>query len=158
MIRLIAAIDSRRGIAKAGVQPWKLPKDEQYFNQQTHKYGGVVLMGRKTFEVIGHPLKGRHNIIAANQKEGFTAPNCQITDDLNGFLNRATEDIWVIGGESIFKQTIGQAHELYLTIIDADFGCDQFFPDYSMFTLLHQSPPLDDNGLSFRYTVWTRPV
>ena len=56
MIRHMVAIDSNRGIAKDGLQPWKLLTDEQYFREQTKHYGGIVLMGRKTFEVIGTKL------------------------------------------------------------------------------------------------------
>lgn len=155
MIRLIALLDKKRGIAKNGDQPWHLPTDEKYFLEQTSKYGGVVLMGQTTYEVIGHPLKDRHNIILS-RNSNLDVPGAEITSNLEETLNKFN-DIWVIGGASIFAQTITKASELYLTQVDADANCDVFFPDYEQnFELKAQSEEHKEKGVRFRFTVWRR--
>lgn len=153
MIRLIAAIDWKRGIAKAGVQPWKIPADEHYFSQMTQSNGGIVLMGQKTFDVIGHPLPERRNYVLTHQMK--PGDGVIYVQDLDKFFNEQTEDIWVIGGASVFEQTIVVADELYLTQIEADFACDQFFPEYEhVFELKSQSDLHTDNGFLFSYKVY----
>lgn len=155
MIRLIAAIDQKRGLAKDGYQPWHIPADEQYFKDQTRTFGANVLMGRKTFEVMKHPLPARINYVLSHthlEDAGIVS-----VTDLGAFLNNVTEDIWVIGGAAIYEQTIAQADFLYMTHIESDFGCDQFFPDYKQeFELVDQSPPQHEAGLPYRYAIYCR--
>lgn len=153
MIRLIAAIDQKQGIAKHGFQPWYIPADEQYFREQTMLYGAVVLMGRATFEVIGHPIKNRRNIVLSNQPlEVADVETAESLEVLNTLSN-----VWIIGGASVFAQTIGKADELYLTHIDADFGCDQFFPDFRQhFRQVQSSAHQQENGFTFRYSVYKK--
>jgi dihydrofolate reductase len=153
MLRLIAAIDRKRGIAKSGVQPWRIPRDEVHFKQQTLEHGAVVLMGKKTFDLIGHPLPGRRNIVISQTPESMEG--IEFVQDLS-ILN-ALSDVWIIGGESVFAQTIGRADELYLTHIEADFGCDQFFPEFVPdFELLREVPLQEQNGFLFRHCVYSR--
>lgn len=155
MIRLIAAIDQQRGIAKNGRQPWSIPNDERYFRDQTVKFGARILMGRKTFDVISHPLANRTNYVLSHTHIEY--PGVSGVIDLATFLQEASEDIWVIGGAAIYEQTIALADFLYLTLIEADFGCDQFFPTYGeQFELADQSPPQHEAGLTYRYTIYRR--
>lgn len=154
MIRLIAAIDSRRGIAKNGVQPWSLPTDERYFSDQTKRFGGALLMGQRTFTVIGQALPQRQNFVLSH--EDHTAENVTYISNLEQFLDNLKTDLWVIGGASIYAQTIGVADELYLTLIEADFGCDQFFPEYKQFTLAYSDGPHEENGLKFSFNIYSR--
>jgi dihydrofolate reductase len=151
----MVACDSKRGIAKAGVQPWKLPTDEAYFQEETLSRGGVVLMGRKTFEVIGRPLAGRRNLVLTTQ----TTPidGVELINDLAIFLRDYQGDVWIIGGATVFAQTLSKADELYITEIEADLGCDQFYPDYATgFALVSQSKPQRENGLQFTFCVYKR--
>jgi dihydrofolate reductase len=157
MIRLIAAIDRKNGLAKHGVMPWNIPEDEQYFTDQTKKYGGNVLTGSKTFKETYHgPLKDRQNYILTHDPtpiEGVTVVN-----DLEKFLADFKDDLWVAGGAKVFEEVIkaGKADELYLTMIDADFACDQFFPEYEGFTLAEQGEPREQNGFRFIYARYDR--
>lgn len=154
MVRLIAAIDRQRGIAKGGLQPWKITTDEEYFKDKTHLFGGNLLMGSKTFEVIGHPLPNRRNFVL-NKDENLHIDGVELVRDLNDFLQNFHEDIWVIGGASVFEQTLAHADELYLTCIDADFGCDQFFPEFeSVFQETEKSDLHEENGFIFTYRVY----
>ncbi len=152
MIRFIVAVDEKLGMAKDGRQPWHLPTDEKYFLEQTQKYGGVVVMGRPTFEVIGHPLKERRNIVLS--KKLHQAEGVEIAADLQQALHIAP-DIWVIGGASIFAQTLQLADELYITRIEADFACDQFFPEFEEdFDLISKSIPYHENGVTFTFCIY----
>ena len=158
MIRLIAAIDRKQGIAKHGFQPWSIPADEQYFADQTKSQGAEILMGSTTFKVIGAALPDRQNYVLSHDKtplEGATVIN-----DLHAFLTSYTDkDLWVIGGANVYSQVIetGLADELYLTEIEADFGCDQFFPKFDPeYTVEQQSELHEQNGFIFRYKVYAK--
>lgn len=159
MIRLIAAIDRQRGLAKKGILPWYIPEDEVFFTNQTKTYGGHVLTGGTTFRNTykGRPLKERHNYILTHEKkpiEGVT-----LVHDLEGFLKDwGDKDLWVAGGAKVFEQiiTLGRADELYLTQIDADFRCDQLFPEYeTAFKLAKKSEQREQNGFRFAYALYT---
>ncbi|MFA6088201.1 dihydrofolate reductase [Mucilaginibacter sp.] len=155
MIRLIAAIDQKRGIAKGGVQPWNIPTDEKYFLEQTSKWGGEVLMGSKTYQVIGHPLPNRKNYVVT--RDAVAVNGAEIVNDLDSFLKGFGRDLWIVGGASIFEQTLPYADELYLTKIEADFGCDQFFPDYdATFMPFGEDPLQTENGFIYKFCVYTK--
>ncbi len=155
MIRLIAAIDRKRGIAKGGLQPWLIPTDDKYFLDQTSKWGGEVLMGSKTYEVIGHPLANRRNYVVT--REAVQVNGAEIVNDLDAFLKSFERDLWVIGGASIFEQALPYADELYLTHIEADFGCNQFFPEYDQqFMPFGEEPIAEQNGFIYKFAVYTK--
>ena len=85
MIRLIAAIDNRRGIAKDGAMPWDLVADRLYFQTQTKKYGGVVLMGFWTFNSLSQPLPGRKNYVLTHKKN-LSFKDITLVNNLEKFL------------------------------------------------------------------------
>lgn len=160
MIRLIAAIDRKRGLAKRGFMPWWIPEDEQYFTDQTKSFGGHVLTGGVTFRNTykGRPLKERHNYILTHHDE--LIEGAEAVHDLAKFLASFNgKDLWVAGGAGVFEEVmqLGKADELYITHIDADFRCDQFFPAYENdFELAEQGEPREQNGFNFRYARYTR--
>lgn len=155
MNRLIVAIDRKRGLAKHGFMPWFIPEDEQYFTDQTKTHGAKVLSGGVTFRegYNSRPLPERQNFILTHD----TTPIQGVTlvHDLEKFLEDfKNEELWIAGGAKVFEQVIklGFANELYLTHIDADFGCDQFFPEYKANFILHeQSERREQNGFYFTY-------
>jgi dihydrofolate reductase len=155
MIRHVVALDQKRGIAKRGVQPWKLPSDEQNFSALTKTNGAVILMGRTTFEVIGHPLADRQNFVASRAKD-YKPLDAAVIHDIDAFLQNHA-DVWVIGGAQIYAATLQLADELYITEIDADFQCDVFYPNYTeQFELTHEGPVQQENGLTFRFNRYAR--
>jgi dihydrofolate reductase len=152
MIRLIAAIDNHNGIARSGVQPWKLLTDEKYFLEQTQRFGGNVLMGRTTYEVIGPPLKDRNNFVLSRQahtddSRGDAQDNTKVEwiTDLDTFMRSFQGDLWVIGGQSVFEQTIVYASELYITEISRDY-----------FTLQGPRTEIKENGTGYRFCLYAR--
>jgi dihydrofolate reductase len=157
MIRLIAAIDCHRGLARHGILPWSIPEDEQYFTDQTKQHGGDVLTGAKTFKQTYHgPLTDRHNFILTH--DATPIPGVTLVHDLDKFLQEFHDkDLWVAGGATVFAATIKSADELYLTHIDADFGCDQFFPEYEQqFKPVGRSEPHEQNGFHFSYARYAK--
>lgn len=160
MIRLIAAIDNKRGLARNGGLPWKIPEDEKYFTEQTKTYGGNVLTGATTFwdTYHGKPLIKRQNYILTHKNDPI--PGATVVHDLPKLLEEFKDkDLWVAGGAEVFKEVMaaGKADELYLTHIEADFDCDQFFPEYeSSFRLAERSEAREQNGLKFTYARYIR--
>lgn len=159
MIRLIAALDRRRGIGKAGKIPWSIPEDAQYFTNQTKTHGGNVLTGGVTYRETYHgPLKDRQNFILTH--DNTPIEGVILVHDLATFLEEfADRDLWVAGGAGVFEEVmkLSKADELWLTHIDADFDCDRFFPVYEdAFERVQASDPHDQNGISFYYATYRR--
>lgn len=152
MIRQVVAMDEKQGIAKNGSQPWKLPKEAAHFHALTKSKGGVVLMGRTTFELIGI-MDDRDNYVLTSR----TAPIAGVTlvHDLDSFLAGLTTDLWIIGGAKLYETTLGLADELHITKIATDFGCDSFYPPYeASFKLVSATGQPPENGLSYAFYVY----
>ncbi len=158
MIRLIAATDRKSGLAKQGFQPWNIPDDEKYFNDHTKSHGGNVLIGAITFKTIGRPLVERQNYVLTRDKT--PVEGVELVHDLESFLKDYKDrDLWVVGGANVFSQVIGadKADELYITHIEADFGCNQFFPEFvEKFKLVDESELHEQNGFIYRYAVYKK--
>jgi len=137
MINLIVAIGRNNLIGKDNDLPWDYPEDLKYFKEIT--LGKTVLMGDATFysivSRINKPLPGRKNIVASLDKN-FSYSNVLLVTDLLSFLNeKHEEDIFIIGGLSIYKLSLPYVERLYITHIDADHEGNVFFPiiDYSLY-------------------------
>ncbi|PIQ82953.1 MAG: dihydrofolate reductase [Candidatus Omnitrophica bacterium CG11_big_fil_rev_8_21_14_0_20_64_10] len=146
-ISLIVAASANGVIGAQNKLPWRLPADLAHFKQLT--LGHPILMGRKTFESIGKPLPGRTNIVIT-RKRGLTPEEVkgpgpgggergQATGALTaGSVERAlelcagAEEIFVIGGAELFRQTLDRADRIYLTRIHADFEGDTFLFEIPM--------------------------
>ena len=138
-ISLVAAMAHHRVIGYAGTMPWHLPQELAYFKRITT--GKPIVMGRKTYESIGKALPHRRNIIISQQNNLY-APNCEVYASLESALNQLQqcEEVMIIGGESLFMQTIAYAQRLYLTLIDAEVQGDTYFPEWdkTAWTVLEQ--------------------
>jgi len=157
LLRLIAAVDSRNGIAKSGEQPWDIPEDVRHFLETTKTKGGNVLMGYKTYQVIGHSLEARNNYILTRDHLDEQIDGAMLISDLDKFLNEFNQDLWVVGGAEIYSQTISRANELYITKIHHDYGCDKFFPEYlKKFKLVYSEGTKHSNGVGYNYTMYQR--
>jgi dihydrofolate reductase len=156
MIKFIAALDQKLGIADDRGIPWfgRTPTDMAYFRSKTE--GGINVMGMGVYKELEEPLPNRQNFVATHNdeplKQGFLPVH-----DLVQFLRGQTEDVWVIGGAAIFASTIDMADELYLTEIEADFNCTKFFPPFAEeFELVSRSEPITENGLTFTFCIYRR--
>ena len=158
MIRLIAAIDENHGLADANGIPWqgKIPTDSHYFSDQT--VHGVILMGFRTYEEFDHSLHDRLNFVVTRAGTPPLRPGFRAVLDLGKFFDEhAHEMVWVIGGASLFAQTMSLADELYITQLNADFHCTKFLPEYDDDFLLEPGlEPHLENGISYRFEIWRR--
>lgn len=135
MVSIIAAVSKNGVIGSYGRIPWNIPEDLAYFRKVT--MGGVVIMGRNTYEEIGRPLPERFNIIVS-QSKNFSGDNLRTVRSLEEAIslgeqyadeNEIQSRIFLCGGQRIYSQGMKYAQRLYLTEIDADYNGDAFFPE-----------------------------
>ena len=129
-ISLVAAMDRKRVIGKDNALPWSMPADLKHFRDLTR--GRPVIIGRKTYESIGHPLPNRTNIILTRDP-AWQAEDCTTAHTAREAIAAAgtTPEIMVLGGEQIFRMFLPIANTMYLTLIDAEFPGDAVFPEWS---------------------------
>ena len=134
MIKMIACVDLMNGLGKDNDLLVKLPNDLKRFKQITLNH--PIIMGRKTYESIGRPLPNRTNIVITSDKSYNPHEDVyvyhNIDDILNEYYNHAGEnetDVFIIGGETIYKQFLPYADEIYLTVVPHVFNADVFFPE-----------------------------
>ncbi len=152
-VSIISAIAKDRGIGKDNKLLIHLSSDLKHFKKITK--GHVIIMGQATYESIGHPLPNRINIILSLDNN-YKVPNCFVFNSLSKALEFAREkekeEIFFIGGASIYKQAIEFADKLYLTLIDKVFRADTYFPDYSNFKkIIKEEGPFRENGVQYKF-------
>ncbi len=129
-LSLVAAVANNNVIGSENRLLWHMPADLKHFKDLT--MGHTLIMGRKTFESIGKPLKGRKTIVVTRNKD-FDAQGCQIVHSIRDAVKavKAEKEVFVAGGSEIYAQTIGLYHtrRLYITRIYANFDGDAFFPE-----------------------------
>ena len=126
-ISLIVATGTGGVIGSNGTIPWHLPVDLAHFKKTT--MGFPIVMGRRTFASIGHPLPGRRNLVLSRQPES-------LPEGVEGFgsLEEVLEacsgedEIFIIGGSEIYELFLPLAHRIYQTEVAGDFVGDTFFP------------------------------
>jgi dihydrofolate reductase len=129
---LVVAAAANGVIGRDGAMPWHLPEDLKRFKRMT--VGHAVVMGRRTFEAIGRPLPGRHNIVLTRDRafraDGVTvAPNLAEAIAAAGLDPRARDEaIFVIGGGEIYALALPIATRVELTRVHATPEGDTFFP------------------------------
>ena len=112
-IAIIAAMAKNRVIGRAGRIPWDLPEDRAHFRELT--MGNVIVMGRRTYEEIGHPLPGRITYILSSTR-WFEEENCHTVSSLSEVLGREPDrDIFICGGASLYQEALPLADRIYLT-------------------------------------------
>jgi dihydrofolate reductase len=129
-VSLIAAMDDDGVIGVDNRLPWHLPADLRRFRRLT--LGKPVLMGRRTYESIGVPLPERDNIVVTRDT-AYRADGCRVAHSVEEALALAepSEEAMVIGGASLYRQTLPRAQRLYLTLVHHRFRGDTFFPAFA---------------------------
>ena len=152
-ISLICAVaEKNRGIGKDNRLLWNIPADLKHFKKITLNH--PVIMGLKTFEFIGRPLPGRVNIVLSPNPDLKIddADVCHSIDEAIKFSSqRDDEEIFFIGGGSIYAQAIDLADKLYLTLVKGDYTADTFFPDYSAFDKIISQDSEESNGYKYQF-------
>lgn len=152
MINVIAAVARNGVIGRDNKLPWNIPEDLKHFKELTK--GKAVLMGQTTYESIlehnrGKPLPNRTNIVVTFLKDYKVAPGVKVYNSLKDAFNaHGNVDIFIIGGASIYAQTINRADRLYITHIHKAYEGDTYFSEINS-QIWHEAAREDHEGFSF---------
>ncbi|HJS46756.1 MAG TPA: dihydrofolate reductase [Gemmatimonadales bacterium] len=129
-LTLVAAMTEDRVIGRENGLPWHLPEDLRHFKRLT--LGHPVVMGRRTWESVGEPLAGRHNIVVTRQP-GYAAPGAEVVASLDAALRlvRDEPEVFVVGGAELYRAALPRADRVHLTLIHTrDVPGDTRFPPF----------------------------
>jgi len=130
MISIIVAMSKNRVIGKDNKLIWHLPEDLKRFRKLTS--GNVVVMGRKTHLSIGKVLPNRLNIILSRDMKWHNplGDGCVVCYSIEEVLEKFKyRDMFIIGGEEIYRQFLPYCDKIYLTLIEKEFEGDSYFPE-----------------------------
>jgi dihydrofolate reductase len=158
-ISLIAAVAANGVIGSGGALPWHLPDDFRWFKART--LGKPVVMGRKTWESLAGPLRGRRNIVISGNTD-YVAPGADVVNSPGEAIKAAgdVEELMVIGGGEIFRQFLPRTDRIYLTRVDAVVAGEATFPPLALdeWTLVSREPHVADerHAHAFEFRVYER--
>jgi dihydrofolate reductase len=167
LISLIVAMDHAGLIGNEQGLPWHLPTDLKRFRNLT--WDKPVIMGRKTFELIGRPLPRRYNIVLSHDP-AYRADGCQTVQSVDQALALAEQylastgggEVMVIGGSTVYAEFLGHCEKVYLTVVEGRFQGSSYFPKESLRLswwrlVQEQSFPADEkNPCSHRFYILER--
>ena len=152
-LSLIVAMDENRLIGNDNLLPWRLPADLAFFKRTT--MGKPIIMGRKTFDSIGRPLPGRRNIVITRDPE-FSAEGCEVVHSIEAALAGCSDhdELMLIGGATLYEQTLDQVSCMYVTRIHHSFSGDTWFPEFDVrhWKISEQQDFDPDQSNSFAYS------
>ena len=162
MFSIIVATDEKGGIGKDNNLMWNIPADLKRFKQITTKNqiginnninNNIVVMGNRTYDSIGRELPNRANIVLSlKNKCSYSVEDIL---DYNEYFPE--EEIFIIGGEQIYKQFLPYTDKIYLTKVKGDFGADKFFHfNEDMYEISYRSGVQKDNGYEFEFLEYER--
>ena len=131
-MNLIAAVDQNWAIGNKNELLVRIPADQKFFRETTT--GKVVVMGRKTLESFpnGLPLKNRTNIVLTHDHT-YKVPGAVVVHDMDELHEELkkydSQDIYVIGGETIYRQLLDECDVAHITKIDHAYDADTYFPN-----------------------------
>lgn len=131
-MNIIAAVDSKWGIGKNRELLVRIPSDQKLFRQET--MGKVIVLGRRTLATFpqGMPLAGRTNIVLTTDLS-FCVKGAIVVHSLEELWEvlkpYASEDVYVVGGESVYRELLPYCDTAHLTLIDHTYEADAFFPN-----------------------------
>ncbi len=144
MISLIAAVDEDFGIGKNNDLLCHLSEDLKFFKEKT--LNKTIIMGRKTFESLGKVLPNRIHIVLTRDKNfKIENNNVNVETNIDNIIDKyknSLEEVFIIGGNSIYKEFIPFCSKLYITKIHSTFDADTYFPsiDFNNYSLTFSSP------------------
>ena len=125
MLYHVVAVSRNGVIGKDGKLPWHFSTDLKFFKNLTS--GHTVIMGRKTFDSIGKPLPNRRNIVVSRSSQA-SIPGVEFATGIEEAVKLAQKgDTFIIGGASIYNETLNLVDGIYLTRIDADYEGDTYY-------------------------------
>ncbi|MBR7186746.1 MAG: dihydrofolate reductase [Clostridia bacterium] len=157
-MRAIFHADKNWGIGKNNDLMFSLPKDMKFFRETTK--GKIVVMGRNTLISFpgGKPLKNRINIVLSPSDIAEDVITVHNLEELFAEVKKyPEEDVFVVGGASVYRTLIPYCTEVLVTKVEADGGAEVFVPNLDEdenFRLVYESEPVDDNGYPIRFCTY----
>ena len=156
-LSVIVALAKNRVIGLNNTLPWHLPEDLKRFKQLT--MGHHIIMGRKTYESLGRLLPGRQTVIVTRNPD-YKVDGAIVVHSLEQAISVSSADseAFFIGGAELYQQSLPLAKRLYLTMIDAEFEGDAYFPEIELdhWDLLEQQDLISQQGWAFHYLSYQR--
>ena len=158
-VTIIVAVSENLAIGYKNALPWHISEDLKHFKQITINHS--VVMGRKTFESIGKPLKERRNIVISRDRT-MKIEGVEVVNSLGEAIHRTKNEneIFIIGGEQIYKMAMPIATNLHITKVYCTVEGDAFFPtfDVSDWKILTQNDMKTNEELKFSFIHYERIV
>lgn len=159
-MKIIVAVDLNWGIGCDGKLLQHIPEDMKFFKEKT--IGNVVVMGRETFESLPgkNPLKDRVNIVLSRDrsfKDDRLIICNSIEDTLKELQKYENNKVFIIGGETIYKQFLPYCDELYITKIQNEYKADRFFPNVDIMSdweLIKESEVKEYNNVRYVFSTY----
>ncbi len=157
-MKAILHVDKKWGIGKQNDLMFSLPKDMKFFRETTK--GKVVVMGLNTLRSFpgGKPLKNRVNIVLCPENVGEDVVCVHNLDELFAAVKAyPQDDVFVVGGASVYRTLFPYCTEILVTKVDADGGAEVFVPDLdesSDYRLVYESEREEDNGYTIRFCTY----
>ena len=156
-LTIIVAMDRAGGIGRDNRLLCHIPEDLAYFKEKT--WGGILVMGRRTYESIGRPLPGRRTVVMSRDR-GLSLPDVEVVHSVEEVAALPQERLFIAGGAEIYRLFYPYATDFLLTQIDATLDADTYFP-YPMpndaWQLQEEHPwATSAKGLRYRFAHYAR--
>ena len=160
-MKLIVAASENWGIGNKNELLFSIPQDMKFFRETTKD--SVVIMGRNTLDSFPgkKPLKNRVNIVLTKNPE-YTAEGaliCHSVQDAIEESKKYDKEVFVIGGESIYRELLPYCNTAFVTRVHAEAEADTFFPNLDEapdWKLSGTSETIEDNGYKFEFCTYTK--
>ena len=155
MIGLIVARSKNNVIGKNGQIPWRIKGEQKQFKELTT--GNVVVMGRKSYEEIGHPLPNRKTIVVSRTKK-YEGENLATASSVEEAIRMAgDEKVYISGGYGLYKEAIPYVDVMYITEVQTEIeDGDTFFPEFDENDFDIEEGETGGEDIKFIRTTYTR--
>lgn len=154
MISLIVAYAKNHVIGNKGCIPWKIEGEQKRFKELTT--GNVVVLGRVSYEEIGHPLPNRTTIVVSNLKN-YNGENCVTAVSLAEAIRMAGDrDIFISGGSRLYQEAVPLVDKMFITEIEAEIEGDTYFPEFDEDDFIKEVIGKVDGDIPYTYLTYTR--
>lgn len=156
MTALIVAYAQNRVIGSNGRIPWEIKGEQKRFKELTT--GNIVIMGRKSYEEIGHPLPDRFTVVVS-RTANYRAENCITVSSLDEALKFAEDmgkDAFISGGAALYTEAIEFVDKMYVTLIKNEIAGDVFFPEFDTVKWDYEETASFTGEIPYVYCTYTR--
>ncbi|WP_151035731.1 dihydrofolate reductase [Bacillus wiedmannii] len=157
MITMIACVDKNMGIGKDNKLLAHLPKDLNHFKETT--LGQICVFGRNTYESLPKkPLPNRANVVLTRDKNAIYI-GCKVVRHLDAIIRLSKiYNVFICGGENVYKQFMPYADELIISHMDADLEADTFFPNIDEYQWIPSEPTKVEDTINFKIIKYRREL